>query len=653
MGIDRVGRLLVSALLVVAMVACTGESSDDPSPGRTSQGLASRAAAGPTQPVTVPIDPAIETKASFGGFTVTLPAGSTADEGKLTVQSADTVPDLGMPELALTDGLMVSVSGTQLTGEAAISRAMTLGPSSQEAPIVLWETTQGHGAEMLPVKVDRNGGTATVTTVTTHFSQGWFGTLDVKALADGVFNELKGVLVGRSNVEQPHCTGEDALRDKVDVTSDEGDSMKWCAGIRDGKPFVTVANNRRTFTQVAIPPDWTIRDPKHGFSVDVLIRAVGTGMETFAAAFPKDRSIVLIKAGETMTFDAPGSLPAKVEIRARTSMMGYLLQILSQAIDMYSGMMRKFAPGNFDKASAWTGNWFEELQRSTPAKDGKLVEAWATCFRSFTDNVTDEPWNTPTAEELGKVGLFAADCVESVAKAGIEDAGLGGPAAWVVSTIAGIVGTVWGLVNSLSASLRGIWDEVTSVTKKGGSSYSILLTNKEVPIDSPLSLEPGGKILLAGTDVSALPYQDAVARLTSALGPPDGTTPVGGACETHISPGFAVRWKNFRILIQTEDSPGVLGNDRKGRIAGWELSGWGGEQLHPQPTMIGIRLGSTLAETRAAFPGAEEGYGDGTWVVLIGGGVAYAELGGAMLQFESSAADATVRFMDSGYACGS
>jgi hypothetical protein len=158
--------------------------------------------------------------------------------------------------------------------------------------------------------------------------------------------------------------------------------------------------------------------------------------------------------------------------------------------------------------------------------------------------------------------------------------------------------------------------------------------------------------MVGGTDVSALPYQDAIARLTDVLGPPTSTTPVGRACETQISPGYAVEWKNFRALVQTQDSPDLLGSSRKGHIAGWSLSGWvpEAEQLSPAPTLSGVTIGSTSTQARAAFPDAREEPGPAGPVLTMGDGAD--PLGGTRLYLDGKVEEARVQFIDSGYSCG-
>lgn len=166
-----------------------------------------------------------------------------------------------------------------------------------------------------------------------------------------------------------------------------------------------------------------------------------------------------------------------------------------------------------------------------------------------------------------------------------------------------------------------------------------------------LTLLAHGYLLLDGEDLSQLPYDLAISRLAGELGQPDETTAVGEACGTHVSPGFAVRWKNFRVIIQTEDHPYQGGNSRKGHIAGWDLHGWGEDRLEPSPTMSGLGVGSTLAEARSVYPNVDESEGDGTWAMWLGPSID--AFSGASLHFEGNSPTAKLTFMDSGYACGS
>lgn len=163
-------------------------------------------------------------------------------------------------------------------------------------------------------------------------------------------------------------------------------------------------------------------------------------------------------------------------------------------------------------------------------------------------------------------------------------------------------------------------------------------------------MELSGGLNLDGTDLSTLPHQDAVERLTVALGQPDETTEVGQACDTHISLGYAVGWGNFRVLTQVGENPDVP-NDRNERIAGWSLGGWG-DDFYPTPFTFsdGITLGATLSTVRDAYPSAREGAGDGDWTIGVEEAGAF---GGAVFHFDNDLADTPLRFIESGYGCGS
>lgn len=175
-----------------------------------------------------------------------------------------------------------------------------------------------------------------------------------------------------------------------------------------------------------------------------------------------------------------------------------------------------------------------------------------------------------------------------------------------------------------------------------------VFTSAEPSTRQVLTLKTGGKVFVHDENISALPHQNAISRLTELLGAPDETTEVGAACETHTSPGFAVRWDNFRVFIQTEDYPSG-GDSRMGQVVGWELSSWFDDELDPSPTVRGVSLDSSLAATRSAFPDATEGRGDGVWGMWSHGDGVF---GDTTFFFEDDSAKTPMLFMASGYGCG-
>lgn len=444
--------------MAASLVACTFGDATDPARSTNAEQSVSR------------IDPRRDSQVRLSDITVTLLAGSASGPGQITLRPVTAFPPLTVPGLTILRGVSVSLAGAKLTNAAQVAWATTPPEEPGVVPVVLWEQPHG-GVQLLPTNVSRTDDATIVTATTEHFSEGWFGWISPEVIAKATVEELRGVFTGRTNVDQPACEGHDTLHTRINVVSSSGDAVKWCAGTAKGRPFVTIANNRRTFTQVAVPRDWAITDPDNGVSIDQLVRTFGTALESFAAAFPKDRRIVLIRAGQTMTFTAPSVISQKVEITASSSMMGYFMEILLQALDMYAGMARKFAVEN-----AWTGNVLELLNGKSRGVPAELYTAWATCFRSFTDNVSGEPSNSPETDRIPKLTLFAIDCFSAIAKAGIESVpGVAATVTAVASSLAALVGTVFGLVNSLSASVRGLYDEIASLGGGNGTTYVIRL----------------------------------------------------------------------------------------------------------------------------------------------------------------------------------
>ena len=562
----RYAYLFVSMFLATALVACSSPSSNSP---RTPDPSAGSVTA---------IEPASPTVASLGDFTVTIPAAGTTGPGELSLAEAGAAPELDVPGLTFVNGLSVVISGTELSTTATVTLE-NAEPSQPDAlPIVVWEDPDG-GVQLLPTEVRSAGGTSVIEATTDHFSMGWFGWLDPSALAEEALDEFSGYFTGRANVEQPTCTDEEGLRDSIDVSSDEGDAIKWCAGLSEGKASVTIANNRRTFTQVSVPREWTISDDDNGVSIAQIVRTLGTGAETFAAAFPADRTIVLISAGQSMTFTAPTAEPTSATLIARSSMAGYLLQILAQALDMWGGMMKKFGVTN-----PWNGNMLELLRGAAVGVPGELYTAWADCFRSFTDNVSGEPWNSPESERIPKLTLFAIDCFSAISEAGITSApGMSGLAASAASTLAGVVGSVMGLMNSLSASVRGLYDEITALGEGRTTTYSIRLQGPIV-----LTKDKIGDITLP------VPVEDLRRTLVAAFGEPDEDRSYSGCAAEVAGPAYAVtrdlRWGDF---VVSGDGPTSQELD----ISYWFVSG---EDLPiPMSTPLGWHFGENLFDLTA------------------------------------------------------
>ena len=80
---------------------------------------------------------------------------------------------------------------------------------------------------------------------------------------------------------------------------------------------------------------------------------------------------------------------------------------------------------------------------------------------------------------VGPLAKFAGTCAAEMGRASIDDSG---PLMWFISATAAatasVVGTVYGLMNSLSATVRGLFDEVAAMTQGKTTTYQIQLKTK-------------------------------------------------------------------------------------------------------------------------------------------------------------------------------
>lgn len=169
-------------------------------------------------------------------------------------------------------------------------------------------------------------------------------------------------------------------------------------------------------------------------------------------------------------------------------------------------------------------------------------------------------------------------------------------------------------------------------------------------------LEAGGVVLVGGRSSLPMDWRQARDAVSAVLGPPQRTTGVGEVCDTHVMPGFAITWKNFRVLVQSRESDNeYLGNDRLGRIVGWEV--WQPTDVSADEPAItpplrvagGVTLGSRLSAVRAAYPKGRLFVGDGDHLWHVGSDLS----NDLSFHFTDPAVSSRPYFIASGYACGS
>lgn len=273
-----------------------------------------------------------ETRVEASGVVVRIPAGQVQGDGTLRLTSATTqIPTLELVSAA-SSPVSVKLEGTTLVKSAELSFPVPAEWKPELVPVVIWEDGSG-GWRWLPTSVSSNGGRRTANARTDHFSSGFLAGVDPSRLAADLANSIKNFFIGRSGVPDPTCPNSDAVSARVKVSSDNGDAVKWCIGVQDGKTVLKIANNRRTYTQLEMPPDSTVTGREWGISFDKLRRWAGERLVRFGEALPPNRQLVLIDPGETVTIVVPDD--ASDRILASGSGVALLFQALLEGVGMY------------------------------------------------------------------------------------------------------------------------------------------------------------------------------------------------------------------------------------------------------------------------------------------------------------------------------
>lgn len=314
-----IARFLCAVLLATLLVSCSGDEEL------------------PTS-AEVKVDPESGAQVEVAGVTLAVQGGTPLDGATLKVESIDVPAEEVLKTTKVRFGtkqLSVSVDGgDQITEETDAPELKWPVPSDWDediVPVVIWEDGEG-GWRWLPTSVEEGDSGRIATAPAPHFSSGFLGGFDVKGFADSWATTLANYFTGRSGVEQPGCTDEEAAKDRYKVESDDGDAVKWCAGVEDDQPVLRVANNRRTYAQLSVPTSTQIEneDNSWGFSIDQLSRALNQGMAELNV--PEGKQVLILRPGETVTLK-PGDRSATFTMTG--SGIGFLIQVLESAFRAY------------------------------------------------------------------------------------------------------------------------------------------------------------------------------------------------------------------------------------------------------------------------------------------------------------------------------
>ncbi|MFZ4519688.1 MAG: hypothetical protein ACOYOP_14960 [Microthrixaceae bacterium] len=466
-----------------------------------------------------------------GNVTLRLPEGASSGSGRLAVSRRGGTAEVPANTSRVGSPVDVELTGATLTGTAKVRFG---GVDAGGDPLVVLWQHPGGGWEWLPTTVSGS----TVTAETNHFSGGFLGRINVSRWARDRVDALKSYVTARSDVAQPSCGDEQALRDaRVAVGSDNGDSVKWCAGVDGGRNVLRVANNRRTYTMVTYPAGWEVLDGgPMGISIDAAIRGGSTWIQQHLAT-PAGRTVRLLSGGDTLTLAMPPNPSGTVTTEPGT--LAWLFSALRFGLETYATVA---GAANSELGRSATTAW-ERLLGEVNAGDPN--KGWAAalkgCFESFTDNLTDTP-NSATGASVVK---YVWKCVPAMMKADLVESGPGLFGLGVLlSAIGTVVGAVLTAAHLVTTGIREIWDGLASFGGNSNPIYDIrIATAAPATFDSP--------------DAVATAFIDAVRRGDR-----------GGAASLSDGPGAGAAYEWFRsgpggvapaVSCRTEDRATTCG----------------------------------------------------------------------------------------------
>ncbi|WP_143465525.1 hypothetical protein [Kribbella sp. ALI-6-A] len=550
----------------------------------------------------VPVRPGVDASATIGGFTVSVPGHAVGGEGRMTAASSP-APETAVGLRRVGTGVRVDLDGGQLKGVATVSFPVPAQWDQRLLPIIAWQ--DGHGGwRWLPTTW--TPGQLSATAQTDHFSSGFLGSLDVRALAGDALKGFTSWMTGRADVAAPRCAAQDTARAKVRVSSDGGDSVKWCLGVEGGKTVLKIANNRITYTQITYPSSWKVLSgQRYGISLDALTQFTAT--KAAQALTRPGKSVILIDKGKTVSFSLPSGADARV--LAEISFYAYAFEILGLAFQVET-KVAELAGVQLGK------NGLDRLIRLINGT-GKL-DAWGEagrdCLQSFTEEFTNELTEpVEPGKTAGAIITMAGKCVVAMGKISASESGpLIFFGSLILDAVMTVVTAVITAVKLLVVSIREIWDSLASFGGKSNPIYLIRLTPTSVPTQivkiNPLSAT--GKVK-SGYQVQ--PVTDGA--LDCSFGPSASPSAVsGGIYECGGTASYA------DVCWVPQGSPDAYcgGEPWNRTLRQWPLSEWPLPAVEPRtdPRPWGVVLADGT-KCRRRIGGAWSGRPDG-WIPNYG-----------------------------------
>jgi hypothetical protein len=224
----------------------------------------------------VDVQPVSDTTVEAGSLTVVVPAGA-ATGGELALQEggAPTLVPEGVQPLGRTT--VVALLDGSLDGTMSLSFEPPAELTSDQVPVVMAKEGQADW-QWLPTSWE--GGDAPVTAELSNPGQVFLARFDGTHWLDESVEEFVSKANNPSKAHDPDCgdTAAAAARG-LEVTSEDGDTVKWCAGVDtidsnpatsdydvnptvEGvqAPVLRVTNNSRMFEEVGYPEAWPAVD---------------------------------------------------------------------------------------------------------------------------------------------------------------------------------------------------------------------------------------------------------------------------------------------------------------------------------------------------------------------------------------------------------
>jgi hypothetical protein len=260
-----------------------------------------------------------------GGLEVRVPRGSVSRTGTLsgTVTKAPATAPPGMTLAGPVYKLRIAGARlrrhVQLTVPVPLSGGTGAAAGPSAALLAFYNLATGRWQ---PVPAIYNPTARTFTASTPHLSTWTVLRLDSGKVLSAATSLLKGFIGVAGTTAQPACQGSSRLAaERITVASDQGDLVKWCAGVNGaGSPLLRVADNRHYAMETDYPADWSVRPLG---APDPVTERIITRVTHLLSPAPASGASVIIPAADTEEFSVPAG--SSGEAQTQPSPDGYLI----------------------------------------------------------------------------------------------------------------------------------------------------------------------------------------------------------------------------------------------------------------------------------------------------------------------------------------